>query len=223
MWLQPPEPEHDPEDVRRTAEEILSRPEYGDTSDSLMDRINRALEDLLDGLFGSGGQGGTQVPSFVSWLLLGVLVALVVGLVVWAVRSGGWGRRPRSDVEEPVILSADEHRSADAWRAEAERHEAEGRWREGLLCRYRALVIELVRAGVVPEVPGRTAGEYLTDVSSGRPEASPPFADATELFEAAWYGGVETGPSERDRFASLAEATLDRVRSAGASKEQVAP
>lgn len=213
MWLQPPEPEHDPEEVRQVADEILSRPQYDDGPDSLLDRINEFLNDLFDNLFGSGDQGGSggDLPPIVSWLVLAVLVAMVVALIVWAVRSGGWGRR-RTAAEEPVILSPEDQRSPDAWRSQAERHEAEGRWREGLLCRYRALVTELVRAEVVADVPGRTAGEYVREVSASRPDAAGPFAAATELFEAAWYGGVETGEAERDRFAALAADTLALAR-----------
>jgi hypothetical protein len=213
VWLQPPEPEHDPEEVRQLADEILSRPRYDEGSDSWLERFVEAINDLLDNLFGSGdaSQGGGDLPPIVSWLVLAVFLALVVGLLVWAVRSGGWGRR-RTATEEPVILSPEEQRSADAWLAEAERHEAEGRWREGLLCRYRSLVTELVRAEVVSDVAGRTAGEYVREVSTGRPAVAGSFAAATELFEAAWYGGVETGEAERDRFVALAADTVARMR-----------
>jgi Domain of unknown function (DUF4129) len=217
MLFEPPEPTHDPDEVRRTADEILSRPQYQqDSGDSLIEQIDRWLEELLEGF---GGGGGTQVPSFVSWLVLGVLLALIVALVVWAVRSGGWGRRRVAETEAPVILGAEETRSADAWRAEAERHEAAGRWREGLLCRYRALVTELAQAEVVAEAAGRTTGELMREVSVRRPDAAAPFTTATDLFETAWYGGVETGPDERDRFVALAGDTLGQVR----SRDRVSP
>ena len=104
-------------------------------------------------------------------------------------------------------------RRPDEWRAEAARLEAEGRWAEGLRCRYRALVAELVARGAIAELPGRTAGEYVRDVSASLPQAAPSFAAATELFEAVWYGGAETGAAEAARFAELEARTLN-VRSA---------
>ena len=36
-----------------------------------------------------------------------------------------------------------------------------------------------------------------------QPDAAPSFAAATELFEAAWYGGAVTGPAEAERFREL--------------------
>ena len=79
----------------------------------------------------------------------------------------------------------------------------QGRWAEGLRCRYRALVADLVRRGVIADQAGRTAGEYARDVAARQPEAAPSFAAATELFEAVWYGGAVTGPAEAERFREL--------------------
>ena len=95
-----------------------------------------------------------------------------------------------------------------AWDAEADRLEGEGRWREALRCRYRSLIARLAGAGVVDEIPGRTAGEYRTLVGGARPQVGEPFAGATDLFERAWYGDEATGPDESSDFRSLA----DRVR-----------
>lgn len=205
----PPEPDHDPAEVRETADEILSRPEYQEPPESLIERIQNWLDERLSDVL-SGLSFGGALPSFVAWLLLTLLVAAVVALLVYLVRNWAWtkgpkrAKRPSAD----VVLAAEDHRSPTEWLAEAERHEREGRWREGLLCRYRALVTELVRREVIPELVGRTAGEYVDDVRRQRPDLAPSFAAATDLFEAAWYGGAETGSAERDRFVERAEATL---------------
>ena len=209
-WLDDlPVPQEDPETVRRMADDILSGPEYRDPPQSLWQRVNEAISDFIGRLFELVGLGGGSVAPVVAWLVLFVLVGLVALLVYWAVQSGMWseGRRTR-DEGDPVILATDAHRSARDWLSEAERHEAEGRWSEGLLCRYRSLVVALVDREVIPELVGRTAGEYARDVAQHHPAGSESFSAATELFEAAWYGGATTGPEERDIFVGLAAQVL---------------
>lgn len=211
-----PPPEHDPDEVRELADEILSRPAYREPPESLFERIDEFVGELMERLLDAVGLGGTSVPSWVAWLVLGVLVAIVALLVGWVVRAGGWGRRARpGDAGDPVITSAEQQRSPREWLAQAERDEAEGRWRQGLLCRYRALVTALVEDDVIPATPGRTAGEYVRDVREGQggdSAVTAAFTAATDLFETAWYGGVETGPAERDEFARLSGRVLDGSR-----------
>lgn len=225
-WLalpqQLPEPEHEPGTVNDLADEIMSRPEYREPPESLIERVGNWVGDRLAEAM-SGLSLGGALPSFVAWIVLTLLLAGVAYLVARSVRAGSWSRSPRPHREDAaVILSTDEHRSPSDWSKQAVAHETEGRWREGLLCRYRSLVTELVARGVLAEVVGRTAGEYVQDVNTGWPELAPPFVAATDLFEAAWYGGRETGPAERDQFAALAERTLsastaDRVAATTAS------
>jgi hypothetical protein len=192
-----PPSEQDPARARDLADEILRQPRYDrppkPLTERVMDWFGERLSDLLGALVGSGG--GTVV----AWLiLLGALGAVVYLLV----RHGrvtlpvGLGER------EPEVM-VELTRSAREWRAEAERLEAVGEWADGLRCRHRALVADLVRRGAIPEQAGRTAGEYARDVRIALPDAAPSFAAATELFEAVWYGGAITGPAEAARFAEL--------------------
>lgn len=204
-----PEPTHDPAEVRDLADEILSRPEYQE-SESLLERITREIDELLADLIPGVSPGGAMA-NILAWFILALFVAVIVALVVWAVRAGGWGRSSRLAKQDAVILASQEHRTTSDWLDEAIRHESEGRWREGLLCRYRALVTELVRRGVIAELAGRTAGEFLQEVAQRQDDLVSTFRPATELFEEAWYGGVETGPDERDRFAALADAALAQL------------
>ena len=200
--------ERDPEQVRRVADEVLSRPEYrwdDDTSDSplqdLVDWVNDRLADLVP----SFGGGGGALPTWIGWVVLALLVAVLL-LVLWRARAGfRLDRRPRRERAVVVAEAGDE--SVD-WAAEARRHEAEGRWRDGLRCRYRALVGELSARDVIPDLVGRTAGEFVADVRRTCPPATPAFRGATDVFEAAWYGGAAGGPDERDRFARLADEVL---------------
>jgi len=131
----------------------------------------------------------------------------VVALVVMAARRrGAHGHRRR----DPVVVLR-EHgptRSAAEWRAEAAAHEAAGRWRDALRCRYRALVAELAGRGLVEEIPGHTSGEYRQDVKVVFPAASVAFDGATDLFEQAWYGDRPTGRDEQAAFDDLARRVL---------------
>jgi hypothetical protein len=214
-----PVPDRDPGAVREAAEDILSRPEYRERGKSLIDRVNEWLGEAMGDLLELVGLGGGAVSAAVAYLFLLGLVVGVGFLVWWAVRSfaGGGGGTHRS-AGEPVIVETDEHRSSRDWRSEAERHEAEGRWRDGLLCRYRSLVVDLVEREVIPDQVGRTAGEYVADVRRHHPEGAAAFTAATDLFEGVWYGGADAGPAERDRFVGLAADVL-AARDATAGRE----
>ncbi len=191
--------------MRDTAERILDDPRYDEPEPSLFERAQDWLGDRLADLFEAlAGTGGSGIGTLLAW---GLIVGAVVVVVLVLVRSGGFApiARPPGEAAEVMIELT---RRPDEWRAEAARLESEGRWAEGLRCRYRALVAELVARGAIAELPGRTAGEYVRDVTASLPSAAPTFAAATELFEAAWYGGADTGAAEAARFAELETRTL---------------
>jgi hypothetical protein len=192
----------DPQAVRDLADQILAEPRYAEPQPSLPERAMEWVGDQLGELFGrlvSGG-GGTVL----AWIIIAVALGGVLYLLV---RHGRITLAPMHDPAEPEVM-VELTRPAKEWRAEAQRLEAEGRWAEGLRSRHRALVADLVQRGAIPEQAGRTAGEYVRDVAATLPDAAPAFAAATELFEAAWYGGATTGPDEAARFAALDERVL---------------
>jgi Domain of unknown function (DUF4129) len=205
-WFDLPNPQHDPDEVRRRADEILSRSEYqwDDGSSNPLDSLADWIAERLSKLGGSFGASGS-LPTWVGWLVLVGLVALVA-LIVYRVRRN-LRRNPTAAGPRGTVVVAEGEEQVD-WAAEAERHEAGGRWREGLRCRYRALAGELADRGVIPDLVGRTAGEFVGDVAASAAAASAAFAAATDLFERAWYGGEATGPGERDRFVALAADVL---------------
>jgi hypothetical protein len=203
-----PASEHDPQRVREAADEILSRPEYRweDDSANPLDRAADWLAERLGDAFGAVGVGGGgALPAAVGWVVLGLLVLLVV-VIIWRARAGLRPDRTAKAGGARVVVDAGEEQLD--WAAEALRHEAAGRWRDGLRCRYRALVGVLDERDVIPDLVGRTAGELVGDVRRSAPAALAPFRAATELFESAWYGGADGGPDERDRFARLADEVL---------------
>lgn len=188
------------EEARRRAQEILARDEFQPPEENVLQRaldwLDESIRSLLNTLL-SGGAG-----SLFAWLVLGVLVAIVVVVALRVTRT------VRAVPARAVVADRSPTRSPADWRAEAERHEREGDWKEGLRCRYRALVAELVARDVVRDVPGRTAGEYRMEVREHAPHIAVPFAGASELFERAWYGDFPTGPDESARFRVLADDVL---------------
>lgn len=198
-----PEPETPPEEVRRTVREVLDGPEFqeedrgvvGDAADWVSERI----DDFLEALFGGGAEGG----GWVGVLVFGLALA-GIGYLVYR-----YLRRVRSEpAAEPEEVELAVDRTPGDWQAQAERLEAQGRWRDALRCRYRALVAELVERDLVPDVPGRTAGEYRRDVAEHVPRVAEDFDGVTDLFELAWYAHAPTGREESHRVRTLSDRVL---------------
>lgn len=202
-----PPPEADPDAVREAIDDILREPRYREPTEPLLDRILGWFFERLGDLVGSmfGGPGGTV-------LVFAILAAVIGGIVVLIVRGMRMPSLPSAPARRASTM-VELSRTRDEWLAEAASLEAEGRWREGLRCRHRALVADLVAKGWIPERAGRTAREYVGDVRRRAPGAEPAMREATELFERAWYGAADTGAAEAARFAALDEA----VRSAEAA------
>lgn len=192
-----PVPVPGPEEVGDAADEILSRSEFRRPAPSIFERIEDEVTDAIGRAFESllGSGAGTVL----AWIVLGGAVALAVYFTNRFRRTVTPDRASGDGAGRMIELT----RSPSEWRAEADVAEAEGRWKDGLLARYRALVGSLVAAGVLDDVPGRTSGEYRIEVRARRPDARAAFDEATALFEQAWYGDEPTGPAERDRFVML--------------------
>jgi hypothetical protein len=141
-------------------------------------------------------------------LVWAALVAVVV-LALWALwRALAARRRRRGGADdddgevdgdgEPVVVEVedlperviDTVRTPQQWRDEALEHERAGRYREALRCRYRALVGDLARRGVLDELPGRTTGEERAQLRELAPDVAAPFAHAASTFDEVWFGDL---------------------------------
>lgn len=198
-----PVPEHTAEEAHDVVRSVLSDPRYRVPARSLTDRILDWINDRLNDLFTT--LLDTGAGSLLAWI---VIIVTVAGLGFLLLR---YGRTVQRDASAGVVTMVELTRTPTEWRAEANELEAAGRWKEGLRCRYRALVGELVGRGHIPELPGRTSGEYRIDVAERDPAAAAPFAAASELFELAWYGDAPTGSDESTRFQDLEAEVLQRV------------
>jgi hypothetical protein len=205
-----PAPTNDPNRIKSLTQQILGRREFQPPRRTLLQAawhwLAQEFGKLLSELFGGGGIGSNVGAVAV----VALVTVAVITLVVITVVRGGPGRRAAGS---PVVTlrGYGSARTPGQWRAEAAEHEAAGRWRDALRCRYRALVAELVGRGVVEEIPGRTSGEYRREVGAVAPAAAPAFDGATELFEQAWYGDRPTGREDQEAFDDLARRVLTPV------------
>lgn len=225
-----PEPTPDPDAAREEADRILGGAPFVSEGDDETDS-----GDSEGGpVGGRSGEGGGDPPAMpqtgaftgmgavarvIMWILLVALAVLAGWVLVRAI--GAHRRRERVDeVDDDLVdLVADDAddldplaRPADEWRAAAGQAEAAGDWRAGIRLRYRALLAELIAAGVIDDLPGRTAGEYRRAVTAAVPTVGVATASATDLFERPWYGLRPTGAAERDRFVELEAEILGQLR-----------
>ncbi|MBL8778790.1 MAG: DUF4129 domain-containing protein [Acidimicrobiales bacterium] len=195
-----PEPTWTPPEVRDAADDVLDGAEFQRPEPNLLERARAWVEErigrVLQGLVTGDG------ASVLGWI---VLLASVVAIGLLLAR---FSRSVQRDPARAAAVSVERARTAAQWAEEAERLEAEQEWKSALRCRFRSLVASLVDHGRVDDVPGRTAGEYRAEVDAGLPEAAADFAEATYLFEDAWYGDQPTGRAENERFRALAAAVL---------------
>jgi hypothetical protein len=193
-------------EIRRRAHEIVQRPEFG-RHQSLLERIVSWIGDLFSKItFGLGGG-----PGFLGNLVSLALIAGIVFVLVLIVRALlGRTRPPKPAPQDALTIELEDGRDATDWRREAERFEAAGQWREAMRARYRELARSLIDDGVLADLAGRTTGEYRGEFVRARPALADSFTELTELFEAVWYGGVETDAADNQRFRRLTEASRRR-------------
>jgi hypothetical protein len=172
----------------------------------------RALNWLSRHLHLPSVQASGPSGHWLSGAVLLVLVAAVAVVAALAFRSGAFGRLSHPRHSLGVVVTDDgELLSPDAWRRQAAYLSAEGRYREALRCRYRALVGDLAALGVVTEVPGRTSGDYERLVSALVPAVAAPFFSVTRLFEGCWYGDEPSDARAQTMFDEMASAIVGAV------------
>ncbi len=161
--------------------------------DRALDPVRRIFEWIGDRM--PSVEANPNVPaggvSAVGYLMIGVLVVLLIGLIVLAVRR--WvsmpGREQSAD-DGPTVVT-EELDDPEALASEADGLLADGRYREALLATYRQTVAELVVRNWVPRRRSRTTGELQVDVATGLSGVTADFASLTRAFEEAWFGAFD--------------------------------
>lgn len=200
--------EIDPESIRSTADQVLARPAYIEASrpPSLQERALEWIIDMFRDILGALSSVGGRSLAIV---IIAVMGAGALYLAIRLVRSGVGGRRGLTDVASHIEIEAG--LSSKEWTQHAIAAEDDGRWRDGLRFRHRALVTELTDRGAISAVPGQTAGAIATSIGHTFPEATGAMDQATAMFKDVWYGTAPAGPDLRDRFIRLADTVIDVV------------
>lgn len=138
--------------------------------------------------------------------LVGVVVVVVA--IVVALRLGLGPTKLRDALTDRRRGAA--AKSAAEYRAEAETLAAQGKFKEAVRARFRAVIRELEERGVLDPRPGRTAGEIAREGGAAVRAIAGDLRTAAETFDAAWYGRRE---AEQADYAAVAGAD-NRIRAA---------
>jgi len=200
----------DPNASRQAAREILSRPEFQyDTGPWA--RFVAFLEDPIGEVIKGVGWLFDRFPSgtggaIIAWAIAAVFAAVVVFAIYRFTRSV----TPDTVVDLRYAPQRTEITVAQLI-AGAEQAERDGDWRTAIRARYAALLLRLSQSGVVKHRPGKTTGEYVSEVSTNAPSASEAFVQATRLFEWAWYGRGNPTKQHAELFMTLAGEVHPKV------------
>lgn len=215
----------DPGEVKRAADEILSRPEYQppDTGriGTALDWIGKRIVDVFEWmgrLFPdtqpSSGVGGGFV---IGWILLIVGLAAVAWFLVKVMPRGRLSKRPTAVVDVP--RRHHERTSREQWLQRAVDAEQHGDWTQAVRCRYRALVAGLGERRLLDTSEAVTSGEHLRSFEATDAQRTS-LAQATDRYERAWYGTMPVGSDDASALA-LADRRLlaERRRRSDADRE----
>ncbi|HWY23633.1 MAG TPA: DUF4129 domain-containing protein [Nevskia sp.] len=202
---------------RATMEEVLAGREFRglkqpDARDSLMERLNRWLNRLFEGV--------DKLKTRAAWvgraLIWGFLLAVGVGLTWWLLQmERRWRIRllPESEGPSPEAASA---RDWQLWMADAREAAGLGLWREGIHFLYWAVISRLESKRLWPADRARTPREYFALVAPDDLR-KPGLASLTATFERVWYGGREAGEEDYRRAERLTGNLIAGMGTAEAS------
>lgn len=172
----------------------LARSEYH-PHESPVEWVLRHLTDLFDRATSAAGSGGTA-----TWIVAGVLVALVVGLVILV----GPMRRRRRAASPGQVAVLDATTTTDQWQAQSDRAWAAEDWSTAFVAAYRGIVQDAVDRVVVEPWPGLTAHEAATSLGRALPEVAERMLAAAATFDAVAYGSATASRQDAATVRELA-------------------
>ena len=191
------------EEGRRLLREELGKLAY-DTEGSVLDRLQRWVNERLEGLAGQGSD-------FVGRLLLLLLAAaLVILAVLVVVRLRGGPRAARQGAVEGSVLG-EESLTAEEYRARARAAEARGDHSAALLDWFRAIARSGDERALLDDQPGRTAHELVRALGPFFPGERAALVSAGDRFDDVRYGGRVVGEPEASTMREL-DQVIARAR-----------
>lgn len=171
-------------EARRWLADELAKAEYA-LDESPLRRLVRTVVEWFTGLF--QGEAGDAISAW--WVVVGLLaLALVAGLVIWAVIRVQPGRRARPAGEGGVFEETGV--SAAEYRRRARTAESGGDFSGAVLDGFRALAASAVERFVLEDRPGATATEIAVALGAEFPDEHNTLRDAASAFGAVRYGDV---------------------------------
>jgi hypothetical protein len=188
--------------ARAQADRILAEKQFGAvTSPSLWQRLTARLVAFLGRLFGGVARIGHAAPWLLTLAEWGLFLGAGAGLLFFALRAFAQQKLKVSLNESGAKLSAWDRESTD-WALLAERHAAQGDWREAVHGLYWAAIIHLEARRAWRHNPSRTPREYVRLLKPGSEQQST-LRGLTQIFERVWYGFGEAGDAEYRRARSM--------------------
>lgn len=197
----------DPDEARRWAEEELSGALYREAEPTPIDRFARGVAEFIGSIF-SG-----QVPETLGPWLAAAAIAVVVVLILIAILIWGRPRRAARSRAPIALFGADETRTADELRADAEAAAARSEWDAAIVLRVRALARGLAERTIIDPQPGATVHRFAADASRAFPEARDDLTAVARSFDDVRYlrrpGSAEAYGAVRSLDQRLASARAE--------------
>ncbi|MDQ4096236.1 MAG: DUF4129 domain-containing protein, partial [Actinomycetota bacterium] len=192
--------------ARRRAEEILGQTKFEERDiprpfKGVLDAIGRGLERAGDWLYELADDITGGNPRWLLWALL--VAAAVLGAFVARrlIR-----RRVKRARELQLDLAGDEGLDPDELEARADEAERGGRLEEAIRLRFRAGLIRLSRAQVIPAQPSLTSGDVARYLRSRT------YEEVAATFDEVVYGRRDPHPQDVERTRTGWREVLDEVR-----------
>lgn len=187
----------DRDDARELLQRELAKPDYNRPESLLQKGLSWLLErlgDLIQIMPGSNG---------LSMLLLGVILALAVVAIFFAVRGS---RRSRQLTDRTGPVLAEVGLGARDYRARAAAAAREGRWDDVLLDSYRAIAAATDERALLDELPGTTAHEIALGLRGPFPDHAEALLAAANDFDGVCYGDQRASQRQAERVRELDRA-----------------
>lgn len=191
----------DAEQIRRLADDIVSRRAFRPDGESVLDRVLGWIGDALEWLLPGGGPGGVGGALAAVLLGAGLLGLLYVLARYW--KTGDDGVEATEALTVDVVAST--RRSASEWRRSADEAAADGRWHQAVAHRFRAAAAELADRHLVAGRDDAATSSDLRRGLVGHDELAEVLDRTAPIVDDVLWGDRPAGPEDDRQVRSLDE------------------